>query len=153
MINRALFSNDSGEWETPQDLFDSLNNIFAFSLDVCASEENKKCVSYYSKDENALEHGWNGSCWMNPPYGKGVVDWVKKAHDEGQKPGCTVVCLLPARTDTKWWQKYCSLGEVFFLKGRLKFSNAKNSAPFPSAIVVFRTNIAQELTSNGIEFS
>ncbi|MGD7664880.1 DNA N-6-adenine-methyltransferase [Brevibacillus laterosporus] len=75
-------------------------------------------------------------CWMNPPYGKEIGKWVKKAFEEASK-GATVVCLLPARTDTKWWHEYCMKGEIRLVKGRLKFGDSNNSAPFPSAVIIF----------------
>jgi hypothetical protein len=73
---------------------------------------------------------------MNPPYGRAIKDWMAKAYDSS-KNGAKVVCLVPARTDTAWWHDYAMKGEITFLRGRLKFGNSKNSAPFPSALVVF----------------
>lgn len=137
MISRALFTSNTSEWETPQWLFDKLNNTYKFTLDVCALPENAKCVTYYTPDIDGLSQKWRGSCWMNPPYGREIGKWIKKAYESAQD-GATVVCLLPARTDTAWWHDYCMHGDITFLRGRLKFGNAKNSAPFPSAIVVFR---------------
>ena len=136
------FSSEKDEWETPQDLFDELNREFGFDVDVCATRENAKCDAYIAN--NSLELDWFDPerdpakvFWMNPPYGRQVGKWVKKAYEESQK-GATVVCLLAARTDTKWFHDYCVKGEVRFIKGRLKFGGAKNAAPFPSMIVVFR---------------
>ncbi len=74
---------------------------------------------------------------MNPPYGREIKKWMEKAYLESTK-GAVVVCLVPARTDTAWWHDYAMLGKVRFIRGRLKFSGAKHSAPFPSAVVVFR---------------
>ena len=85
----------------------------------------------------SLKQEWFGVCWMNPPYGRDIKHWVKKAY-ESSLTGTTVVCLLPARTDTAWWHDYCMKGNIEFIRGRLKFGNSKNSAPFPSAIVVFK---------------
>jgi phage N-6-adenine-methyltransferase len=140
-INKVLFSSNNTEWETPQQLFDMLNIIFHFDIDVCATKDNAKCVDYWTKKDDALSKDWVGCCWMNPPYGRGVDVWVKKAYDEAKKQGSTVVCLLPARVDTKWWHNYCSSAEYKFIKGRLKFSNNTNSAPFPSVLVVFRPSL------------
>ena len=78
--------------------------------------------------------------WLNPPYGRTIGAWVKKAYEESQKPGTFVVCLLPARTDTAWFHDYCKKGYIQFIRGRLKFGNSKNSAPFPSMIVFFGGN-------------
>ncbi|MFD1705257.1 DNA N-6-adenine-methyltransferase [Siminovitchia sediminis] len=135
-INNGLFTSNTDMWATPQDFFDKLNAEFNFELDVCATEDNAKCSKYYSPEEDGLQQEWKGICWMNPPYGRVIGDWVKKAYESSLK-GATVVCLLPARTDTKWWHDYCMKGEIRFVKGRLKFGESKNSAPFPSAVVIF----------------
>jgi phage N-6-adenine-methyltransferase len=135
-----MFSSKTDEWETPQWLFDELNKEFNFKLDVACNYYNCKCEIGYMKNENdqgGLSRKWFGSCWMNPPYGKEIGKWVKKAYEESQK-GCTVVCLLPARTDTRWFHDYCTKGEIRFIKGRLKFGGCKYNAPFPNMIVIFR---------------
>jgi phage N-6-adenine-methyltransferase len=131
------FSSRTCEWSTPPGLFDELDREFGFELDVCATAENAKCAVFYDRELNGLAQPWRGVCWMNPPYGTEIDRWVRKAFQEAQA-GATVVCLLPARVDTSWWHEYASRGEVRFLRGRLKFGGAANSAPFPSAIVVFR---------------
>jgi len=141
MINKALFSSNSNEWETPQDLFDELNEEFNFTIDVCATKQNAKCDIYYTKEDDALALFWsvgigNGWKWMNPPYGRELKEWIKRASMERK-----VVALIPARTDTKYFHEYIykkKNTEIRFIKGRLKFSNSKNSAPFPSMIVIFR---------------
>ena len=137
MNTNVMFSSKTDDWETPQDLFDKLNQEFEFNLDVCATRENRKCRNFYDKELDGLKQDWHGVCWMNPPYGREIGKWVQKAYEESLT-GSTVVCLLPSRTDTKWWHDYCMRGEVRFIKGRLRFGNSKNSAPFPSAIVIFR---------------
>lgn len=134
MNTDVMFSSNTDLWSTPQATFNELNAEFDFELDVCANDSNAKCLSYYTKEEDGLAQEWTGRCWMNPPYGREIGLWVKKAYESK----ATVVCLLPARTDTRWWHDYCMNGEVRFIKGRLKFGNAKNSAPFPSAIVIFK---------------
>lgn len=131
------FSSATDLWATPQDFFDRLNQIFKFDLDVCALPENAKCGRYYTPEIDGLSQEWTGVVWMNPPYGRTIGAWVKKAF-ESAVCGATVVCLLPARTDTKWWHEFYKQGEVHFVKGRLKFGDSANSAPFPSAVVVFR---------------
>lgn len=136
-----MFSSKSKEWATPQDLFDRLNNVFEFWLDVCATKENAKCQHFYTREGDGLKQEWYGTCWMNPPYGRTIGRWVEKAYQSARQNRATVVCLLPARTDTKWWQDFCSQGEVFFVRGRLKFGGSKAGAPFPSAIVVFRPSV------------
>lgn len=136
-MNDVLFSSKSVVWETPQDLFDKLNAEFHFDLDVCALPENAKCERYYTPEDDGLLQPWNGVCWCNPPYGKTIGKWVQKAY-ETFAGGGTVVMLLPARTDTKWFHEYIyNKAEIRFIKGRLKFGNSKNAAPFPSMIVVF----------------
>lgn len=139
------FSSATDQWATPIDLFEKLDAIFNFQTDVCADGDNAKCAIFYDEATNGLEQDWRGVCWMNPPYGRQIGDWVAKAYLSSVKNGATVVCLVPARVDTKWWHDHCTKGEMFFLKGRLKFGDAKNSAPFPSAIVVFRPRIKDVL--------
>lgn len=134
------FSSESVEWETPQSFFDAYNKRYAFTLDVCATKENAKCPVFFDLAADGLKQTWAGTCWMNPPYGRGIGAWVKKAY-EASLAGATVVCLVPARTDTKWWHDYCVKGHVEFIKGRLKFNGHKNSAPFPSAVVTFGTYV------------
>jgi phage N-6-adenine-methyltransferase len=136
MTSKVHYMSQRQDWETPQYLFDGLNAEFGFDRDVCATPENAKCREFFSPDDDALAQRWDGVCWMNPPYGRGIERWMKKAFRSAQD-GATVVCLVPARTDTKWWHQYARRGEVRFLRGRLKFGCAKNSAPFPSAIVIF----------------
>lgn len=134
------YSSKSVEWETPQELFDLLDEEFSFTLDVCALPENAKCKRYFTPDDDGLAQSWAGNiCWMNPPYGTEIADWVAKAHREAKAPGTKVVCLLPARTDTGWWWDYCIVGQVRFIRGRLKFGGGEHSAPFPSALVIFQT--------------
>lgn len=135
---KVHFSSKTDMWSTPQDLFNKLNSHFNFQLDVCALPSNAKCSKYYTPDVDGLEQDWNigGNIWMNPPYGREISKWMDKALRESEK-GATVVCLVPSRTDTRWWHDYAMKGSIYFIKGRLKFGEAKNSAPFPSALVVF----------------
>jgi site-specific DNA-methyltransferase (adenine-specific) len=144
-MNRVHFSSENREWETPNEVFKPLQKKYNIVLDTCATLENKKTVIYLDKKINGLKADWftiagnlGGSCWMNPPYGRGIELWVKKAHDEALK-GMTTVALLPARTDTNWFHTYIYTGnyKVTFLKGRIRFVDAESSAPFPSMIVVF----------------
>lgn len=139
------FSSKKQDWETPQWLFDELNEEFHFNFDVCANVDNTKCgVNRYEEGvEDGLKEDWEKCAedvpkrinWMNPPYGREIGKWIKKA---SETKNATTVCLLPARTDTKWFHDYIlGKSEVRFLKGRLKFGNSKNSAPFPSMIVIF----------------
>ena len=136
--NQVHFSSASCEWATPQWLFDALNREFGFTLDPCATSENAKCGKYFTAAVDGLRQRWAGEVvFMNPPYGTVIGKWMRKAWESAQE-GATVVCLVPARTDTEWWHGFAMRGEVRLLKGRLKFGGAKNSAPFPSAIVVLR---------------
>tara|TARA_R100001082_G_scaffold111052_1_gene93075 strand:+ start:349 stop:783 length:435 start_codon:yes stop_codon:yes gene_type:complete len=140
MFNADLmFSSKTDMWATPQDVFDKLNEEFNFNTDVCASSTNAKCSHYYTEQDNGLLQDWKGICFMNPPYGRTIGQWVSKAYKESIK-GATIVCLLPSRTDTRWWHDNIidNDAEVRFIKGRLKFGGHNNSAPFPSAIVIFR---------------
>lgn len=139
--NDLMFSSKTDMWETPQDLFDKLNAAFRFGTDVCALSENAKCKNFFTPEINGLIQEWRGVCWMNPPYGRGISAWIQKAYESAKENGATVVCLVPARVDTIWWHNYCAKGEVFFIKGRLRFSGCEHGAPFPSAVVVFRPNV------------
>jgi len=140
-VNSGLFSSATDDWGTPQALFDDINAEFGFTLDACASAHNFKVDNYFTKEDNALVQDWPGIVWMNPPYGRTIGKWMEKAYKESQS-GSIVVCLVPARTDTAWWHDYAVKGEIRFLRGRLKFEQPgfvkNNSAPFPSAIVIFR---------------
>lgn len=131
------FSSKTDLWATPQEFFNKYNKVYKFKTDVCATIENAKCDKFFTKEQDGLKQDWKGSCWMNPPYGREIKVWIKKAY-ESSLNGATVVCLLPSRTDTTWWHEYCMKGEIEFIRGRLKFGNSKNSAPFPSAVVVFK---------------
>lgn len=162
-INKGLMSSKSDEWETPQALFDALHEKYNFVLDVCATKENTKVDWYYWKQIDGLLSDWtaalinegllyDGAIWMNPPYSNAKA-WIEKAAKEAIK-GATVVCLLPYRPDTRAWFAYIwdsvtiadftvayqpKKGvDVIAIKGRLKFNESKNSAPFPSVVVVFK---------------
>jgi phage N-6-adenine-methyltransferase len=131
------FMSKKQDWATPQTFFDKYNKVYNFTLDVCASAGNKKVSKYFDEKVNGLIQPWGDNvCWMNPPYGREIGKWVKKAYEESLN-GAIVVCLLPARTDTKWFHEYCAKGRIEFIKGRLKFEGAANSAPFPSMVAVF----------------
>lgn len=132
----GLYSSDRGDWATPQRLFDLLNAEFDFELDVCAQDWSAKCERYYTLADDGLAQPWYGRCFMNPPYGRTIDQWVQKAYDSAEA-GALVVCLVPARVDTAWWWDYCRYGEVRFLRGRLHFDDGEDAAPFPSAVVVF----------------
>ena len=110
---------------------------FHFDVDVCATDENAKCKKYYTMQDDGLSKSWIGAVWCNPPYGRAIGQWVRKAFVEAAN-GSTVVMLLPARTDTKWFHEYIyGRAEIRFVRGRIKFGGSKNAAPFPSMIVIF----------------
>lgn len=148
-MSNVHFSSATDQWATPSDTFDKLNKIFNFETDVCADSTNAKCKNFYTEDVDGLKQDWKGVCWMNPPYGRQIGDWLEKAYISCKENNATVVCLIPARTDTKYWHEFCIKGEIFYIKGRLKFGCATNSAPFPSAIVVFRPKISDVLDGYG----
>lgn len=131
------FTSATDEWSTPPDLFTELHAEFDFTLDVCASATNARVPDYFDADRDGLAQDWTGVCWMNPPYGDAIAAWISKAHQSSETTASVVVCLVPARTDTAWWWDHCRHAEIRFLRGRLKFGDGTNSAPFPSAVVVF----------------
>lgn len=151
MNTDLMFSSVTSEWETPPEIFDPLDQEFHFDLDVCATSANTKAETYLDRELDGLAQPWVGRCWMNPPYGREIGKWVKKAHDSTENREATLVCcLLPARTDTRWWHDYIWDDkahrprpgvQVRFLRGRVKFllphGVQLSSAPFPSAIVIF----------------
>jgi site-specific DNA-methyltransferase (adenine-specific) len=134
------FSSKTNEWATPQDFYDQLNKEFNFTLDPCADATNYKCPKYYTQSDNGLAQSWdNETVFCNPPYGREIKHWVKKA---SEAVGGVVVMLIPARTCTSYFHDYVyNKAEIRFIRGRLKFGDSKNSAPFPSMVVVFRNNI------------
>lgn len=135
-MNSVLLSSKSNEWATPQWFFDELNKEFHFTLDPCATPENAKCAKYYTREQDGLLQDWSGeTVFCNPPYGREIRKWVKKAHDEN----ATVVLLIPARTDTAYFHDYIlGKADIRFLRGRLKFGSAETNAPFPSMVAIFR---------------
>lgn len=137
------FSSKSNEWSTPQEFFDELNKEFSFTLDPCATKENAKCPKFFTEQENGLKQSWdNERVFMNPPYGREIKHWIKKA---SEAQGGVVVALIPARTDTAYFHDYIyGKAEIRFIRGRLKFGGHTNSAPFPSMIVVFSPTQGRE---------
>lgn len=160
------FSSKSNEWATPQWLFDRLNNEFHFQLDAAATTENAKCSLFYTEHNSSLSKRWAEDAsiiWLNPPYGRLISHFVKKAYQECERDPITVVHLIPARVDTKWWHAYCAPWEVRFIKGRLKFENPTfpswrpngnfklSPAPFPSAVIVMG-KAARKGTTHYVEY-
>ena len=143
-MNRALLSSKNMEWCTPQDFFDQLDQEFRFALDAAATDKTAKCPTYYTPETDGLTSPWNlagGAVFCNPPYGREIGKWVRKAHEEAQA-GVPVVLLIPARTDTSYFHDYIyNQAEIRFIRGRLKFTdedgNAYDPAPFPSMLAIY----------------
>jgi site-specific DNA-methyltransferase (adenine-specific) len=138
MVQRSLFTSISEEWETPRSIFQALDAEFGFTLDPCSTHENAKCKLHFTAMEDGLVQNWTDHIvFMNPPYGRAIGKWMQKAYSSA-RGGATVVCLVPARTDTRWWHRFAMKGEIRLLRGRVRFVGGKHSAPFPTAVVVFR---------------
>lgn len=138
MNTAVMFSSETDLWATPQAFFDLVNREFHFTIDVCATPDNAKCAVYYTPEQNGLAQHWQGRCWMNPPYGRKIGLWIRKAHESAAQ-GAVVVGLLPARTDTAWFHNYIyGHAEIRFVRGRLKFGKLVTPAPFPSMIAIWR---------------
>lgn len=142
-MNKALLSSKNLDWCTPQQFFDELNKEFCFELDAAATDKAAKCRKYFTPETDGLNNSWdaNGAVFCNPPYGREIGKWVKKAHEESQK-GTTIVLLIPARTDTSYFHDYIyGKAEIRFIRGRLKFTDEDgrvyDPAPFPSMVVVY----------------
>ena len=142
-ITKGLISTGNIVAETPKYLFDKISSIFNFSLDACALPENAKCESYYTPEDDGLSKPWRGGVWCNPPYGREISSWVKKAYEESQKEyNDFVLMLLLARTDTKWWWEYVQgKATLFFIKGRVKFGDHNVGAPFPSVLALYMKEV------------
>ena len=142
MNKELMFSSKTDMWATPQEFYDKLNDEFNFTLDPCATEDNAKCDNFFTVDDDGLKQDWSGNIvFCNPPYGRAIKEWVKKSYEESLKNNTTVVMLIPSRTDTIYFHEFIyGKAEIRFIKGRLKFGDAKNSAPFPSVVVIYRNN-------------
>lgn len=133
-FNKNRFKASRSDWETPDDLFKKVDDIFHFTRDVCASKDNTKCDNFWTKENSCLNKRWEGINWMNPPY-KNMKPFIEKAYKE--RKNAITVCLLPARTNTNWWHDYCMRGEIYFICGRPKFKGCKYGLPQPLALIVF----------------
>lgn len=143
MITPGMMTSTTPEWATPRELFERLDQQYGpFTLDPCATHDNTKVPQhYYTATEDGLSRRWTGRIFMNPPYGRQIGKWIRKAYESVTSGDATIaVCLVPSRTDTAWWHDYCMKGEVEFIRGRVYFEHQdkKDPAPFPSAVVVFR---------------
>jgi phage N-6-adenine-methyltransferase len=153
----VIFSSKKMDYETPDWFFNLLNDEFNFGMDACATKEDTKCTLFISPEIDALKQNWSSALtyWCNPPYGRALGKWLRKAYEESQK-GVRVVCLIPDRPDTKYWWDYCTKAyEIRHLKGRLKFRGAEHAAPFPSAVAIFKPfdEIPAGLTHSKIIFN
>lgn len=151
-LTAGMFTSRTEEWATPQPVYDWLSRCLGpFDLDVCATAENAKCKKFFTKADDALAKYWfdfGDKIWMNPPYGKDIGKWMKRACDTAQN-GAMVVCLVPARTDTRWFQDLAmTADEIWFIRGRLKFGDGKQSAPFPSCVVIYRPPLDRKSPGN-----
>ena len=151
-MNKALLSSKKMDYCTPQDFFNKLNDEFHFILDAAATDKSAKCKNYFTPKNDGLNQSWvvngGGAVFCNPPYGKNIGKWVKKAYEESQK-GLTIVLLIPVRTDTKYFHDFIyGKAQIRFVKGRLKFTDEDGNpcrdkkgkpaaAPFPSMIVIY----------------
>lgn len=139
--NDGRWHSRGSDWSTPQELFNKLNAEFNFTLDVCASDWNAKCEDYFTEKDDALKQDWGKNvCWMNPPYGKVLKQWIEKAFQSSLN-GADVVCLVPSATDLEWWHKFAMNGEIRFIRGRPRFvtKEGKWQQTFsPSTILIFR---------------
>lgn len=136
---RVMFSRKSDEWPTPQETFDELDAEFHFDLDPCATNENHKCENYFTVEQDGLSKNWGGCrVFCNPPYSE-IAKWTEKCFREGQKDNTLVVLLIPSRTDTKYFHNFIyHRAEIRFIKGRLRFGDSTENAPFPSMVVIYR---------------
>lgn len=139
---QVMSSSKDMTWATPKEWFSYLDLEFGFTLDPCCQHETAKCKKHYTPVEDGLAQSWaEERVFMNPPYGKDLPRWMKKAYEEARYNGALVVCFVPARVDTEWWHRYATKGEIRFPKGRVKFEGATASAPFPVAVVIFRPKL------------
>lgn len=140
MNTDLMFSSKTDQWATPQYFFDYVDSEFNFTLDACAGDDNHKCDIYYTEEMNGLHMPWGGRVWCNPPYGRQIGLWIEKALNETRTGFANVaVCLVPARTDARWFQDNAAhASEIRLIRGRIAFGNQNVNAPFPCALIVFR---------------
>lgn len=142
-IHEGMFTSSADDWTTPDDFYQLLDSEFGFTLDPCCYAETAKCARYFTKEDDGLRQDWTGSVFMNPPYGREIGAWVRKAYEAAQTTADVVVCLIPSRTCSQWWHRYCMrAAEIRLVCGRLRFGGQKpekdHDAPFPNAVIVFR---------------
>lgn len=136
-VGKNNFSSDKTEYSTPLSLFEPIGKEFGIETDVCASKENAKAKKYWTKEDDALSKEWVGNCWMNPPFCRDLGKWVRKAHRDAEKFGGTKVCLIPVRSNTKWWGDVAKDAEIRFVIGEVNFNNLPRGIWLPMCIVIF----------------
>ena len=123
------------EYSTPPKIVEPLIKEFNITKDVCASSENHKLPDYWTKEDDALAKTWEGNCWMNPPFGRHISKWVRKAYSEASNG--TKVCLIPVRSNTKWWAEVSPNSEIRFINGEVNFNNEPRGLWLPMCIIIF----------------
>ncbi len=137
MGTQVVGKSDSVEYSTPLKLISPLISEFNLTIDVCASELNHKLPEYYTKQDNALAMNWVGNCWMNPPFSNDLNKWVHKACNDALLFGGTKVCLIPVRSNTKWWAEICTSAEIRFINGEVNFNDEVRGLWLPMCIMIF----------------
>lgn len=143
-MNQALLSSKKMDWRTPPDFFYDLDCEFNFGLDAAANSKNAKCIKYYDQASDGLSQSWSGygAVFCNPPYGREIGKWVKKAYEESKHCPDPIVLLIPARTDTSYFHDFIyGKAQIRFVRGRLRFVDDRgepgDAAPFPSMVVIY----------------
>jgi phage N-6-adenine-methyltransferase len=131
------FKSETVEYSTPVALFAPLAAEFSLQRDVCASQANAKLRIFWTKDDDALSKEWTDNCWMNPPFNRELSKWVRKAHAEAKKHDNTIVCLIPVRSNTKWWRETIVDAEVRFINGEVNFNDLARGLWLPMCVVIF----------------
>ena len=130
--------SELSNWRTPDWLFEALNNHFNFQADVCANDTNYLCDKYFTMEKSCFDNDWDYMNFMNPPYGRQIGKFIERAYLQWTRHGRMTVALLPSRTDTKWFHNYIyNKSDYYFVRGRLRFNDQPNHAPFPSMIVLW----------------
>jgi phage N-6-adenine-methyltransferase len=145
MLNNSMMTSAKGDWKTPRSILEPLTDWFEVDLDPCAGPDTfiGKTDNFRGLFQDGLALPWGGTCFVNPPYGRGVGKWVAKCETEYRLRYCEVIALLPARTDTGWWQECWKADAICFIRGRIKFVGAESSAPFPSALVYWGDRVGR----------
>jgi len=148
-ITTGMMSSNQQDWSTPPEFMEAMNK--EFDLDACAYDSTAKAPKHFTEEQNALELDWEGTVWMNPPYGRALPIWLQKAYEESQKEHCDEVwCLVPARPDTSWFHDIACKGHIILLRGRISFhqgGKSVGSPAFPSMLVIFKKNKPKKIST------